>query len=156
GPFLNSSTDSIAFLWRAELGGQKRQAQMWSELRDYALRFFPKAGLAFADVHCALACVASGDTANLARIVEELEARVASGRYPAGSVVATLAAGFAAYEKGDWAGAVRLFEQARAETVRIGGSRAQRDLAEHTLVAAYLKAGRVEDAKKLVAAYTDR
>jgi len=156
GPFLNSSTDSVAFLWRAELGGQQRRPQMWSELRDYALRFFPKAGLAFADVHCALACVASGDDANLARIVGELEARVASGRYPAGDVVATLAAGFAAYEKGAWAEAVRLFEEARAETVRIGGSRAQRDLAEHTLVAAYLKAGRPEDAKKLIAAYADR
>ena len=156
GPFLNTSTDSVAFLWRVELAGQQRRPQMWSAVRDYALRFFPKAGLAFADVHCALASIASGDDASLARIVEELEARVASGRYPAGGVVPTLVAGFAAYEKGAWDEAVRLFEQARAETVRIGGSRAQRDLAEHTLIAACLRDGQAEAARKLVASYSDR
>jgi predicted P-loop ATPase/GTPase len=43
-----------------------------------------------------------------------------------------------------------------AETVRVGGSRAQRDLIENTLLAAYLKAGRETEALKLVAAHTDR
>jgi hypothetical protein len=40
--------------------------------------------------------------------------------------------------------------------VRIGGSRAQRDLIKNTLLAAYLKDGRIADARKLVAAHTDR
>jgi hypothetical protein len=40
--------------------------------------------------------------------------------------------------------------------VRIGGSRAQRDLIENTLLAAYLKAGSVDQAKALVANHTDR
>jgi hypothetical protein len=40
--------------------------------------------------------------------------------------------------------------------VRIGGSRAQRDLVENTLLAAYLRADRAEDAKKLVARRYDR
>ena len=39
---------------------------------------------------------------------------------------------------------------------RIGGSRAQRDLVENTLLAAYLKAGRPDDARRLVAAHGDR
>ncbi|MCW5746722.1 MAG: tetratricopeptide repeat protein [Alphaproteobacteria bacterium] len=156
GPFINTTTDAVAFLWRAELAGQQRRPQLWSEVRDYVLRFFPKAGLAFADVHCALACIASGDTASLARIVQELQERVASGRYPAGSVVPQLVSGFAAYEKGAWREAIGIFETALAETVRIGGSRAQRDLAEHTLVAAYLKDGRLAQARKLIAARADR
>ena len=36
--------------------------------------------------------------------------------------------------------------------MRIGGSRAQRDLIENTLLAAYLKDGRAADARRLVAA----
>jgi len=67
-----------------------------------------------------------------------------------------LVAGFAAYAKQQWDEAIRLFEEALPETVRIGGSRAQRDLVEHTLLAAYLTAGRPEDARRLVAKRTDR
>ena len=70
--------------------------------------------------------------------------------------MATLAAGFAAYAKQQWDEAIRLFEEALPETVRIGGSRAQRDLVEHTLIAAYLKASRPEDARGLVARRVDR
>jgi pentatricopeptide repeat protein len=40
--------------------------------------------------------------------------------------------------------------------VRVGGSRAQRDLIEHTLLAAYLKAGRPEEARDLIAQRADR
>jgi tetratricopeptide (TPR) repeat protein len=156
GPFLNTGTDSVAFLWRAELAGQRRDAKLWAELRDYCLRYFPKTGLAFGDVHCALACVAAGDSANVARILDELRERVASGRYPAGGVVPDLASGFAAYEAGNWRAAIDQFEKALPETVRIGGSRAQRDLAEHTLIAAYLKDGRIDAAKKLIANRVDR
>jgi hypothetical protein len=156
GPFLNTSTDAIAFLWRAEFAGQERRPALWSGIHDYALKFFPRAGLAFADVHCALACIAGGDAANLSRIVQEMEERLAAGRYPAGAVVLKLVAGFAAYERCAWSEAIGHFGAARAETVRIGGSRAQRDLVEHTLVAACLRDGRVDDARKLVAARADR
>ncbi len=47
--------------------------------------------------------------------------------------------------------AIAVLEPALAETVRIGGSRAQRDLIENTLLAAYLKAGREADARRLLA-----
>jgi hypothetical protein len=64
--------------------------------------------------------------------------------------------GLAAYARGDWDGAIRQLGRALPETVRIGGSRAQRDLVEHTLVAAYLKAGRPEPARELIARRADR
>ncbi|HJQ58166.1 MAG TPA: tetratricopeptide repeat protein, partial [Vineibacter sp.] len=156
GPFINSSTDSVAFLWRAELAGQARDKQLWSELREYCLRYFPKTGLAFGDVHCGLACIAGGDDANVERILGELHDRVGSNRYPAGGVVPAIVSGFAAYEKGDWTAAIDTLEKALAEAVRIGGSRAQRDLVEHSLVAAYVKDGRVDAARKLIAARADR
>ena len=73
-------------------------------------------------------------------IEPELQQRAASGRSPAGDVVPRLAAGLAAYARGNYGAAIATLEPALSETVRIGGSRAQRDLIENTLLAAYLKA----------------
>jgi hypothetical protein len=156
GPPINVVSDAAAFLWRAELAGGERRRDLWHEVHDYALKCFPKAGLPFADVHTAVACVADGDFAGLERLAGELRERLAAGRLPAGGVVPTIAEGFGAYAKNDWNGAIGQFEAALPETVRIGGSRAQRDLVEHTLIAAYLKAGRPDDARELVARRTDR
>jgi len=151
GPPINVATDAPAFLWRSELAGQARRPELWRELHDYVGKSFPKAGLAFADVHRAVACVAVGDSAGLEQLVDELRARLAAGKLPAGQVVATLAEAFEAFARSDWDGAITLFEQAIPETVRIGGSRAQRDLVEHTMVAAYLRAGRADDARQMIA-----
>jgi len=156
GPPINVVSDAAAFLWRAELAGGERRPALWHEVHDYALKSFSRGGLAFADVHVALACIADGDSAGLDRLAGELRERIAAGKAPTGGVVPALVGGFAAYANGDWAGAIRAFETAGPETVRIGGSRAQRDLVEHTLIAAYLKAGRPADARALVARRTDR
>ena len=156
GPPINVVSDASAFLWRAELAGGERRAGLWHEVHDYALKSFPKAGLPFADAHVAVACVADGDFAALERLTGELRERLAAGKAPAGGVVPTLVEGFGAYAKGDWNRAIRSFETALPEAVRIGGSRAQRDLVELTLIAAYLKAGRPADARALVARRTDR
>ena len=156
GPPINVVSDTAAFLWRSELAGEPRRPDLWREVRDYTLKSFPKAGVPFADAHSVVACVANGDFETLERLVGEMRDRVAAGKYPPGAVVATIAEGFGAYARSDWNAAIRHFEQALPETVRIGGSRAQRDLVEHTLLAAYLTAGRPEDARRLVAKRTDR
>lgn len=156
GPPLNVATDSAAFLWRSELAGEARRPDLWREVRDYALKCFPKAGVPFADVHTAVACVASGDFASLGKLVGEMRARLDAGKLAPGRVVPMLAEGFAAYANNDWSVAIRLFEEALPETVRIGGSRTQRDLVEYTLLAAYLKADRTEDARNMVAKRTAR
>jgi tetratricopeptide (TPR) repeat protein len=151
GPPLNVATDSVSFLWRAELAGQMRRADLWREVHEYTQRAFPKAGIAFVDVHTAFSCVANGDTAGLGGLAEELRKRLSAGRLPAGSVVPQLAEGLGAYGAGQWDRAAELLGKALPETVRIGGSRAQRDLIVKTLVAAYLKAGRGAEAQALLA-----
>jgi tetratricopeptide (TPR) repeat protein len=156
GPALNVATDAPAFLWRAELAGHARQPALWDDIHAYGQKSFPKPGIAFVDVHRALTSVAAGDRAGGAAYIAELEQRAASGRSPAGDVVPRLAVGLAAYGDGDWDKAIGVLEPALAETVRIGGSRAQRDLIENTLLAAYLKDGRKADARRLVAAHADR
>jgi len=146
GPPLNAVTDSTSFLWRTELAGQPRHTALWRDVHAHALSSFPKVGVAYADVHTLIACVAQGDTETLNRLQQEIRQRVADGRYPPGEVVTWIADGFAAYAAGDWGRAITCLEQAWPHTVRIGGSRAQRDLIELTLVAALIQGARHEDA----------
>lgn len=156
GPPLNVATDAPAFLWRSELAGEARRPDLWRDVRQFVGDSFPKTGLAFTDVHRAVACAATADAAGLERLVGEMRERIAAGKQPAGQVVATLAEAFGAFAVSDWNGAISLFEQALAETVRIGGSRAQRDLVTHTLVAAYLRAGRADDARQMIVRRIER
>jgi len=152
GPPLNVCTDAPAFLWRAELAGQQRNAAHWQRLRDYTDKSFPKSGVGFVDVHRALTRAAvGGDTAALVAELEQI-----APRSPMGTVVPRLAKGFAAYEAGDWKEAIAVLQPVLAETVRIGGSRAQRDLVVGTLIAAYLRSGKADQARQLVQSQADR
>jgi tetratricopeptide (TPR) repeat protein len=136
GPPINVFTDAAAFLWRAELAGQKREAERWFEVKQYGNKSFPAAGLAFADVHRALAYAATGDEIALETMLGELHDREQAGKLLAGSIVPHLAEAFDAFARTDYAKAVSLIEPHMAEHERIGGSRAQRRLIELTLAAA--------------------
>jgi len=149
GPPINAVTDGVAFLWRAELAGEPRRAKLWNEMREYAEENFASPGIAFVDVHASVALAATGG--DVAELSAALAQREAAGKAPAGSVVRRLGDAFAAYARGDWADAIRRFEDELPETVRIGGSRAQRDLAAYTLLAAYLKDGRADAARAFIA-----
>ena len=81
-----------------------------------------------------------------------MEELARSGHYPSGSYLPALAQGFAAFEGGDFPGAIEALAPVAAENERIGGSRAQHDLIEFTLLKAYLNAGRREEARRLLAA----
>jgi len=156
GPALNVATDAPAFLWRSELAGHKRDQVLWRQLNDYVRTAFPRPGVAFVEVHRVLSAVAAGDRAGLESYAAEIEERVAAGKAPSGDIVPRLARGLAAYGAEDWEGTIAELEPALAQTVRIGGSRAQRDVVENTLIAAYLKAGRQAEARQRIAAHTDR
>jgi tetratricopeptide (TPR) repeat protein len=150
GPAINVVSDSASFLWRCELAGETRRPELWQQVSRYALESFPKAGVPFADVHTALACAASGDPASLEKLVAEMRARLDAAKYPPGPVVPLLAEAFSAYASERWDLAIARLEEALPDTVRIGGSRAQRDLVEFMLLAAYLKTGRAAEARKRV------
>ena len=71
-------------------------------------------------------------------------------KYPSGALVPAAARGFAAVERGDFAAALEALEPIAGELERIGGSRAQLDLVEFTLLHAYLGAGRRDEARRMV------
>lgn len=136
GPPINVLTDAAAFLWRSELAGQKRASERWHEVKQYGDKNFPAAGLAFADVHKALAYAATGDELKLETMLGELRDREEAGKLFAGPVVPHLAEAFAAFARKDFGKAIALIQPHMAEHERIGGSRAQRKLIELTLAAA--------------------
>jgi hypothetical protein len=136
GPPINVLTDAAAFLWRAELAGQQREHGLWHEVGAYGSKNFPAAGLAFADVHRALAHAATTDQPALENLLRELHDRREAGRLHAGLIVPHLAEAFDAFARKDFDKAIALIEPHMAEHERIGGSRAQRRLIELTLDAA--------------------
>jgi tetratricopeptide (TPR) repeat protein len=150
GPPRMRVTDGVSFLWRYELAGYERDTQRWRVLHDFARRMLPQASMALADMHTVLAEAAIGDEAGLAARVREIEDRARDGRYASGPVIPALSRAFDAFRRQDFAAAVDAMEPILEQRERIGGSMAQTDLVEFTLLRAYLGAGRTEDARRLL------
>lgn len=146
----NKISDVAAFLWRSELAGYPRDAQAWRALYDYAESALPRPGSGLADLHVILAQAVMGDDAGLAARTRQMEDMAGRGRYPSGSYLPALAPGFMAFERGDFAGAIEALAPLAGQNERIGGSRAQHDLIEFTLLKAYLEDKRLEEARHLL------
>lgn len=143
GPPLNILTDSASFLYRAWLSGAEVPQAQWQEVSDYAAANFPNAGLAFADIHTALAhCMAGNDDA-FSQLTRE-----AMG--PAAEIVAPVWAAFRAVANQDWKSAEEHLGHAMSGHERLGGSRAQRDMLEFTLAHVLRRQGRDKEADRLI------
>jgi len=143
-------SDGAAFLWRSELAGHPRDAAAWRRLHGYANRALPRPGNGLADLHVILTQVVMRDDATLDARARQIEELARDGRYPSGSYLPVLAHGFAAFERGDFSGAIDALAPLAGENERIGGSRAQHDLIEFTLLKACIDANRPEEARRLL------
>jgi hypothetical protein len=142
--------DGVAFLWRSELAGYPRNEAEWRTLYDYAATALPRPGAGLADLHVMLADAVAHDEAAFAARAQQIEEAMHAGRYPSGSYVPELARGFLAFERGDYSAAIAALAPLAAQSERIGGSRAQHDLIELTLLKAYLNADRLEEARRML------
>jgi tetratricopeptide (TPR) repeat protein len=143
-------SDGAAFLWRSELAGLSRDAAAWRALYDYANGALPAPGSGLADLHVILAQAVMGDEAGVDSRACQIEELARAERYPSGSYLPALSRGFMAFERGDFTGTIEMLAPLTAENERIGGSRAQHDLIEFTLLKAYLSAGRLAEARHLL------
>ena len=84
---------------------------------------------------------------NLGSRLAEICSLVGDGKFASGSLVPSLARAFSAFLVADWDEVIAAIEPVMGEHERIGGSRAQRDLVEFTLLKAYLSAGRTDEAR---------
>jgi tetratricopeptide (TPR) repeat protein len=146
-----SLADSASFLWRWRLYGAAPPLDpQWGEVAAHARRHFPEASLAFADLHAALAEAATDDDEFVQRRIGGLHHLAQDGRLPPGNVAPALCAGAAAFARGENGEAARLLEAAIADLPRIGGSHAQREVFEDSLILAYLRSGQPARAEPLL------
>ncbi|HKK28806.1 MAG TPA: tetratricopeptide repeat protein [Alphaproteobacteria bacterium] len=144
GPALTVLADIASILCRMELAGLSVPHERWRGISDYALRQFPEPGLAFADLHAALAHAKAGNDEALSTIIND-----ANG--PAADLVSAASEGFWALAEHDWVSAVERLTTVLADDARLGGSRAQRDLLEYAMVRALLELEKGDEARRMLA-----
>ena len=147
-PPLNVFTDSASLLWRLALSGKTGLESHWQGVAAYGAKFFPQAGAHFADVHFALAAATAPET--LQTRLAQMETRQADGKLAPGPSAIGLCRGIQAFTEGDDTRAVHILEPLMPELVRIGGSHAQRELWEDTLIVACLRADHGDKARQLI------
>ncbi|MGI9616108.1 MAG: tetratricopeptide repeat protein [Acidimicrobiales bacterium] len=154
-PSINVFTDSTSYLWRAELAGVPRNADQWEAIRGYYEEQFRRP-IVFVDAHAGLPLAALGQAEQLASCIEQLQELGEGGKLPAGTTAASLNRAYEAFVAERWDDVIDGLEPMMGQVVRIGGSRAQRDLLTNTLLAAYVKADRHADANAFLDRVEDR
>lgn len=143
-PAINIVTDLAALYYRASLAGIEIGQDRWQRLGDYALTAFPKPGMGFVDIHAALIHAMSGNDDALNQIITDAKG-------PIGDLVPGCAEAFRAIAAQDWAGAESRLIPVVAQSERVGGSRAQRDVLEFALLNTQIRQGRGDEALRLLA-----
>ncbi len=145
GPPLHALADCSSFLFRAEMAGEARQPELWRDLSAYAVQYFASPGVAFADIHSALAHALAGNADELAKIID-------GARGPAAEMVAPIARAFGAISRQAWSEASSELLPLMNAHEPVGGSRAQRDLIEYAVVMCLLRSGRSGEARRVMQA----
>lgn len=149
--------DASALLWRLHLRGHDTGAR-WRELADAWEPMAEDAYYAFNDFHAMMAFVADGRRQTARRLLAALE-RSASGSgtnaMATRDVGLPLCRALLAFGDGKYADAVDLLMPARAMAHRFGGSHAQRDVIDQTLIEAALRDEQHRLARALLAERTD-
>jgi tetratricopeptide (TPR) repeat protein len=146
--------DAASLLWRLELEGVD-VGDRWAPLADKWMGHVDDHVLAFNDLHCAFAAARSGDPGHAIRFSRSLDdyQRLGSGdnRQVTSEVGRRLIDGALAFAGADYARAVGAILPIRKEAARIGGSHAQRDIVNLTLIAAAERSGQWGLARALLA-----
>jgi len=142
--------DAASLLWRLALYGtdvRARAAALTADIAD--LVGTPE--YIFNDWHAVMAFGLAGDHDRVARLLAaNREIAVPTNRHAAERAGTALLAGFAAFAAGDPAAAVDLLVDVRPEANAVGGSHAQRDVIDVTLIAAAARSGQSQLARALV------
>jgi tetratricopeptide (TPR) repeat protein len=146
--------DAAALLWRLELMGVD-VGDRWAAVARQWMAHVDDHVLAFNDLHCALAAARSPDPGDAHRLRCSLDdyERLGSGdnRRLTAEVGRRLIDGVLAFADSDHGRAVEAILPVRYEAIRLGGSHAQRDLVNQTLIAAAERSGQWSLARTLLA-----
>ena len=149
--------DATALLWRLHLR-QVDVGERWLELAEKWAATAEDGYYAFNDMHAMMAFVASGRADDERRLLRTLEARAAasdSNGMMSREVGLPLARAIAAFGRLDYRVTVDLLLPLKHKAHLFGGSHAQRDVVDLTLVEAALRSGEGRVARALAAERTD-
>ncbi|MGD9802094.1 MAG: tetratricopeptide repeat protein [Hyphomicrobiaceae bacterium] len=147
---INIMTDAVSLLWRLQVYGYGVPGRLWRDAKAYSDAKFPKTGSSFVDAHMGLLAAGTGDRASAATRIEALTKLVENGTLAAGPVVPAICRAALAFADADYDGCVRILEPVSREVVRIGGSGAQREVIEDTLLVALMRSGEAQKARELL------
>jgi tetratricopeptide (TPR) repeat protein len=146
--------DAAALLWRLELAGVD-VGERWAPVARQWMGHLDDHVLAFNDLHLALAASRSNDAGDVPRLRRSLDdyQRFGAGdnRDVTAEVGRRLIDGALAFADGNYSAAIEEILPVRHQAIRIGGSHAQRDIVNQTLIAAAERSGRWNLARALLA-----
>ena len=151
---VRALVDSASLLWRAQVTGSwNGDLPMTTVLDRVGEDLLERPTTPFTAMHSALALTASGDLESLAR----LRAHAASRPQPVmRDIVVQLCDALTAVGQQRWEDAVRTLRLLGPWLVQLGGSSAQREIVEDTLLLALVRAGRCSEARALLESRLDR
>ncbi|MEV0372929.1 tetratricopeptide repeat protein [Streptomyces sp. NPDC050636] len=146
--------DAAALLWRLYLARDQHSAR-WARLADAWERRHDGPYYAFNDAHAVMAYVGAGRIAQAQRLVQDRERWVAgqprvSNRAMTAEIGLPVCRALIAYGQHDYGLATDLLLPVRHRLHLFGGSHAQRDAIQRTLVEASLRADRTDLARTLL------
>lgn len=145
-----SLADSASLFWRMYIYGDALPAVDWDELLVLAAPAAERPGPSFRDAHAALAFTAAGDEASMDRLLDGLKDLADKGSHVATECMLPLVQGIAAFGRGEYGEAAQLIEPVFPQLTRVGGSHAQREVFEDTLLEAYLRAEHFDKAETML------
>ena len=147
---LANLQDAASLMWRLQIYSGEEPGKPWDEVRDMALPAAETPGPAFRDCHAALAFAGAGDAESTQKFVDRVKAQGEKGDDLSREMVLPIALGAAAFAAGDYDEAADLMGPTYPMLARIGGSHAQREVFEDTLLETYIRAGRYDEAKSML------
>jgi len=135
--------DASALLWRLHLRGVDVGGR-WGEVADNWQEADTAGLYAFNDAHATMAFVGAGRSEDIATVLAAQDRAMAGTGDNAAftrEVGRPLTLAIAAFGDGDWAQVVRLLRPLRSVAHRFGGSHAQRDVIDLTLIEAAIRGG---------------
>jgi hypothetical protein len=151
---MRALVDSASLLWRGALDNVWREpVAIQPVLDNIDPLLLTRPPTAFAALHAAIALATADDHAGLRR----LQKYAATAGNPAlATVVAPLVEGFAAFIEQRYDHAANVLAPLLPHLIVLGGSAAQREVVEDTFLHALMGAGRLADARAVLARRLDR
>ena len=142
--------DSASLMWRLHMYCGAPPPKPWEEVLTIAAPAADRPGAAFRDAHAALAFAGGGDYEAMGKITSRLRQAAVDGNSFARDVVLPLVQGIEAFAQENYIESVRLMEPVFPQLVRVGGSHAQREVFEDTMLEAYIRAEQFEKAEDML------